>query len=141
MVAAMMSDRPKAISERFTIYLDANGSHVEQRLSNMMAAEVLAALRWQRETLAQLTMAADAAHQMIEAEFNLSEDALSDAVAVFRELAYEQAREVHLLNLIISAMPQWQQYPEVWLFEAIRRFWRRSVPTADADLDQDLMTG
>jgi hypothetical protein len=130
-----MSDQPNAISERFTIYRDVNNRPVERRLSDMMAAEVLAALRWQSETVAHLRMAAESAQQMIEVK-QARIDTEDLAVLVFRELAAEEAREAHLHNLIFSAMPQWKQHPEVCLLEAVRRFWQRSSSTVDFGLDR-----
>lgn len=97
----------------------------------MTAAEVLAAVEWQTETLSRIAVEAEHVFQIIEAieagkEVGaLTPAELAQADKVFAQLATEQMRQGQLLELILITIPQWSGEDELTLAEAVRQFWPR----------------
>jgi hypothetical protein len=121
-----MSD-PTAIGERFTVGLDPEGRPVQQRLFEMTAAEVLAAVEWQTAEANWLTREAEPAGAIVkaaEATGSLSPDGTALHIAIVRQADEARRREANLRAMIHATIPQWPGAGAA-LGGAVRRFWPR----------------
>jgi hypothetical protein len=125
-IVVAMSD-PPAIGERFTVGLDPDGRPVQQRLFEMTAAEVLAAVEWQTAEANWLTREAEPAAAIIKAAEALrspSPDEAALQTAIVQQADEARRRQANLRAMIHATIPQWPGTGAA-LGGAVRRFWPR----------------
>jgi hypothetical protein len=118
--------------ERFTVRLEPDGTLVARVLSEMTAAEVLAAVAWQHAEADRLGIEAEPAAAMAKV---LQETGTLPAtttgaeieghMAILQQASRAQSREARLLTMLKTAMPQWHEAPGMRLGDAVRRWWPR----------------
>jgi hypothetical protein len=121
-------------AHRFTVGLDSDGQPVQRHLSEMTAADVLAALAWHAENRERLEAEARPVFGLAKAlHADTSNDlktvvqtmnASRGGLSVIRKMMEAQTREIDLRQRIVAAMlAPWERHSELTLTEAVLRFW------------------
>jgi hypothetical protein len=128
---------PKACSERFTIYLDAEDKPVQRTLGEMTSGEVMQAIRWHIDECSRLEIEGAPAAVAIAAAIegwrdpkvpDLTAGELEAASMALQRCAELSAAYERLTRLVRAALPR--RSDQLPLADAVRLYWRTTCQFA-----------
>jgi len=128
---------------KFTIRVDRDGQPVQKRLCDMSGDEVLSALEWHLQIDKQMQEKAKGPNLLIEAlrqygvrgddppaakvaafeAIGTTQEALSRGVQAIEAAGGAADAAGRLMKLVLAAMPQLDQHPNMTIKEGVARFW------------------